>query len=463
LTVSGLPAGFRVEFDPTLRRLGPDRLVGGVPTRTLRLSGRGVEALAELDGGPIRSPAAGTLARRLSDAGLAHPRPPVLVDDPDLVVIVPVRDRSGSLDRCLSALGKRYPVTVVDDGSMDPAAIARVAASHGAAVVRRSANGGPAAARNAGLAATASELVAFVDSDTLPDAETLTALAAHLADPEVVAAAPRIVGASGRTAVGRYALGRSALDCGPRPGRVAPLGRVPFVPTTALVVRRAALGTGFDERLRFGEDVDLIWRLGATSGCVRYDPGLLVPHTEPQTWRALLARRHRYGTSAAPLALRHPGALLPLLVEPWTAGAVGALLLRHPAVALALLAGGLVEEILMRRQTGLPVRGSPAAVLNRAQLTWRSVGGYAIKFLSPVVVPVLLCRRGAAVPALLLAEPVAHWCSRRATATDPVTHVVGHLAEDVAYGSGVLLGCVRARTAAPLLPRLRRVRARLRS
>src|SRR5580698_11150711 len=65
--LGGLPAGFRVEFDPTVRRPGPDRLVGGVPTRMLRLSGRGVEALAELDAGPIRSAAAGVLARRLAD------------------------------------------------------------------------------------------------------------------------------------------------------------------------------------------------------------------------------------------------------------------------------------------------------------------------------------------------------------------------------------------------------------
>jgi mycofactocin system glycosyltransferase len=463
LTVSGLPAGFRIEFDPTVRRVRPDLLVGGVPTRMLRLSGRGAEALAELDAGPVRSAAAGVLARRLTDAGLAHPRPPVVVDDLDLVVIVPARDRSGSLDRCLSALGKRYPVTVVDDGSVDPAAIARVASRHGAALVCRSTNAGPAAARNTGLAATASELVAFVDSDTLPEADTLTALGAHLADPAVVAAAPRIVGAAGRTSVGRYARGRSALDCGPRPGRVAPLGRVPFVPTTALVVRRTALGSGFDEHLRFGEDVDLVWRIDAAGGCVRYDPGLRVAHTEPETWWALLVRRHRYGTSAAPLALRHPGALVPLLVEPWTASAIGAVLLRRPLVALILLAGGLVEEILMRRQTGLPVGESATAVLNRAQQSCRSVGGYAIKFLGPVVVPMLVRRRSAAVAALLLAEPVADWWSGRAIATDPVTHVVGHLVEDVAYGSGVVVGCARARTAAPLLPRLRRVRARLRS
>jgi hypothetical protein len=188
---------------------------------------------------------------------------------------------------------------------------------------------------------------------------------------------------------------------------------------------------------------------------------LLVPHFEPQTWPALLVRRHRYGSSAAPLAIRHPDALVPLVVEPWTVAAIGAVLLRRPGPALALLAGGCVEEVSMRRRSELPLRESPAAVIDRAQHSWRALGGYLTRFLGPLVAAALIRRRGAALAALLLAEPVADWWSHRRTATDPVTHVLGHLAEDVAYGSGVVAGCLRARTAVPLLPRLRRVRVRL--
>ncbi len=93
---------------------------------------------------------------------------------------------------------------------------------------------------------------------------------------------------------------------------------------------------------------------------------------------------------------------------------------------------------------------------------WRSVGGYAIRVPGPggragCWCAVVASRR----PRCCWPSRWPTWWSRRAIATDPVTHVVGHLAEDVAYGSGVLLGCLRARTAAPLLPRLRRVRARL--
>ena len=86
----------------------------------LRLTAAGQRALAELRAGPVRSTAAGTLARRLTDAGLAHPRPPALAGPPDVTVLIPVRDRPELLDRCLTALGRRYPVLVVDDGSVRP-------------------------------------------------------------------------------------------------------------------------------------------------------------------------------------------------------------------------------------------------------------------------------------------------------------------------------------------------------
>jgi mycofactocin glycosyltransferase len=144
-----LPTGFGVVIDPGTKQVGEDTLLGGTPARVLRLSRAGRAALAELRSGPVRSAAAGRLARKLTDAGLAHPRPPQLADRPDVTVLIPVRDRPVLLDRCLTAVGRDYPVLVVDDGSLDPAAVADVAAAHGAALVRRPVNGGAGPARNA--------------------------------------------------------------------------------------------------------------------------------------------------------------------------------------------------------------------------------------------------------------------------------------------------------------------------
>ena len=72
-----LPAGFSIVFDPQTQFVGADVLFGGSPPRLLRLNPAGQRALAELRRGPVGSPAAGQLARRLTDTGLAQPRPPV--------------------------------------------------------------------------------------------------------------------------------------------------------------------------------------------------------------------------------------------------------------------------------------------------------------------------------------------------------------------------------------------------
>src|SRR5690349_18805966 len=277
---AALPAGFGVVIDPGAKQLDPVTLFGGAPARVLRLSGAGRTALAELRAGPVRSAAAGRLARKLTDAGLAHPRPPELASRPDVTVLIPVRDRAVLLDRCLSALGGDYPVVVVDDGSQDPGAVAGLAAPHGAAVVRRPVNGGPGAARNTGLLGVTTELVAFLDSDCVPEPGWIERLAAHLADPAVAAVAPRMVAVpAGPGWACRYTTAACCLDLGDAEARVVPGTRVAYVPTAALVARRAALagsagaGSGrgggagastvFDPALRWGEDVDLVSRLHA--------------------------------------------------------------------------------------------------------------------------------------------------------------------------------------------------------
>jgi hypothetical protein len=47
------------------------------------------------------------------------------------------------------------------------------------------------------------------------------------------------------------------------------------------------------------------------------------------------------------------------------------------------------------------------------------------------------------------------WRDRRGTGLDPLRYVALHLADDLAYGTGVWAGCVRERTVAPLVPDLR--------
>ncbi|HET6816734.1 MAG TPA: mycofactocin biosynthesis glycosyltransferase MftF [Mycobacteriales bacterium] len=400
-----LPVGFRLQAD-TSTHASDDGLVldGGSPWRMLRLTWRGA-GLAEalLGGAPVTDVREGALARRLVDAGLAHPLPPAGATPP-MTAVVPVRDRARELDRCLAEL-QSLPVVVVDDGSRDPDAVAAVATRHGARLVSRATSGGPAAARNTGLAAVDTELVAFVDSDCLASATALRALARHFADPVVAAAAPRVLPSRDVDTTSPPA-GRSPLDIGVRPGGVVPGSRVGYVPSTALVVRRDAVAAidAFDESLRFGEDVDLCWRLHEAGWSIRYDPRMCVRHLEPEGWPALVRRFH-YGTSAGPLARRHPGALRGPSLRGFTA-----------PLALAGARGdgnaALPPEVLRR-----VVRTAPLATLTGL-----------VRWATPV------------------------WWPALAAVGSPPRRAVSAVADEAAYGAGVWWGCVRARTLEPVLP-----------
>ena len=266
----------------------------------------------------------------------------------DVTVVIPVRDRHAELARCLSGLRDLAHVIVVDDASADPRAIERIAAGHGAAVIHRPVNGGPGAARNTGLGAAGTDIVAFLDSDCVPRPGWLAGLLPHFTDPAVGAVAPRIVPHENGTGwLARYEGASSTLDMGARPSPVRPGARVSYVPGAALVVRKAAAGEGFRDGMYVGEDVDFVWRMAAAGWRVRYEPRAVMGHDHRVTFRAWFSRRADYGTSAAALEELHPGAVRPLYASWWTVGAWAAALSGRPVTAAALT--GAATALLARR------------------------------------------------------------------------------------------------------------------
>ena len=479
-TAAPLPEGFTIRMDPAARELAPGIWFGGSPARIIRLTDPGQAALRELRAGPVSSAVAGALARRLTDAQLAHPVPPDPAPArPDVTVVIPARDRAGLLDRCLAALDPGDPVLVVDDGSHDPVAVAAAAARHGATVIRRPVNGGPAAARNTAIEHVRTELIAFTDSDCLPSPGWIGQLAAHFADPMTGAVAPRVTALAPDSWAGRYTAASGPLDLGGRAARVLPGSVVAYVPTAALLVRRAALagvaraGVVFDEQMRSGEDVDLVWRLHEAGWRVRYDPTAEVGHHEPVTWSGLLGRRFRYGTSAAPLARRHPGGVPPLVLHPWPAVAVAAALGRRPVAAAAAYAASVLTVSRTLRRAGVPRRGTGRAMLSATGQTYLGAGRFATQFAAPALAAVIAVPgrrstgrsttgrsttgrgtwRRLAAGSLLLAPPLAAWAAGPRE-LDPVRFTLGRIADDVAYGLGVWSGCRTDRTTAPLRPRV---------
>lgn len=91
---------------------------------------------------------------------------------PELSVVIPTYGRAEPLERAVASALRQdvdLEVIVIDDASPTPIALSQ----DGARVVRLDANAGPAAARNAGVAAASADWIAFLDSDDVWLPETL--------------------------------------------------------------------------------------------------------------------------------------------------------------------------------------------------------------------------------------------------------------------------------------------------
>src|SRR6185437_5105218 len=437
-----LPAGWRLRPAAGLELVRDGEvLLGGSPLRVLRLSARATTLVSGwLGGQPVTDNVAErTLARRLLDAGLAHPDPPARGRETihEVTVVVPVYADPDRLRACLAPLAGGPSVIVVDDGSPEPDPIAAVAHEIGARYVRHAHNRGPSAARNTGLQTATTPLVAFLDADCVPPAGFPGRLLDHLADPAVGLVAPRITSSErGRDPIAAYERSRSALDMGPRPSRVRPYSTVWYVPSAAMLARRTALGRGFDEGLVLGEDVDLVWRLHDAGWQVRYDPAVAVAHEDRVLPAAWLRRRVAYNESVAPLLTRHPERVPVLFLSPpaalaWAASLGGGSL--APLLALT----GIRAARLRRTLAGYVPRAAARAGRISLEITVRegrdlarSVAGPWAPFALVATAVARPPRRGLAgrLSALLGALALGDWLTDRPE-LDPLSYGALRLAD----------------------------------
>jgi mycofactocin system glycosyltransferase len=445
-------------------------LAGGSPWRVVQLREEAVPFVSRLreagSAGAVPQDApARSVARSLLDRGFAHPvvgercKAHAGVD-----VVVPVLG-SGTLDGCLESL-RGLHVIVVDDGSVDRDAVRMIANRHGATFERHGENRGPAAARNTGARVARADLVAFVDADCRPQAGWLAILSAHFDDPHVAAVAPRVIGApAGKSLLARYEVARSPLDMGARPGLARPGGRLSFLPTATLVVRRSVvLRHRFDERLRTGEDVDLVWRLSDAGWLVRYEPAATVVHARDTSPGRLAERRVAYGTSAGALAHRHGGRLAPARLSGRSLASIGLVATGHPIAAAAntgFAAAGLHRRLAplglgRSMAAGIVGRGLAAEAAGLGQVfrrEWWPVGALMVAFGASSKPGT--AREAARFVSLLMGAPLAlEWVWTRAE-MNPLAYVMLRLLDDAAYGTGVAMGSLREGTLSALLPEVR--------
>jgi mycofactocin system glycosyltransferase len=462
--VSATAGGF--ELDPDARRSDRGRLlVGGSPSRLVRLSDAGAAALDEALAGAPLGPAAAALAARLERGGLLHPRPSCGAGEVEIATVIPALDGGAALVSLVGALAPAGPVIVVDDGSADGSP--ERAAAAGARVVRNAGAPGPAGARNTGLRAATTELVAFLDADCIAAPAWRAGLGAMLvADPSLALVAPRVRSAPGPGALARYETRHSPLDLGGAPSLVGPGRRISYLPAAALVARRADLlaAGGFDEGLRYGEDVDLVWRLLASGHRARYVPAREVLHAPRPSLAGLLRQRAGYGGSAPALDRRHPGAAAPLRAGRHTAGAW----LAGAALGPLGLAAGIATSAAIAYSHGSdrPARRALAGVALRGQAT---AGRHLARALTREWLPLTLAAatvsrraRRVAVAALLVdafatstgLDPGGLLATERdaGACLDPTPLLALRVLDSGAYAAGLWRAAIAERSPGALLP-----------
>lgn len=459
-----LPVGFVVQLNRRTTVVDGGRaLLGGSPTRLLRLKPRARPLL--VDGRVVvgDDPASAVLADLLLDCGMADPvlDATPLPDGTAVTYVIPVLDRPLELDRLLAGIVGQ--VIVVDDGSRDGSAIAEVAHRHGARLIRSDVNRGPAAARNAGLECVNTSFVVFADSDIVIESDTVTRLLRHFADPRVGMAVPQIEGFDSAGSepgwISLYESARSSLDLGDEPAAVVPGTHVSWASSACIVARTAALGSGFDATMRVGEDVDLTWRLVETGWRVRYEPAVRVRHENRATLRTWAARKFFYGTGAAGLARRHPDYIAPAILSPLSATFVLTLAAQRWWSAPVAAVVAIVVLLRIRRHlAGIDGAWRLAAQLAGGGLLSSLSQGMALVLRHWWPLAALGCLLSRRVRRLVLlaavADAVIEW-RRTDTTLDPVRFGVARRLDDLAYGAGVWSSALRTRAWRAFLPAIR--------
>lgn len=429
----------RYRLDSSWRRPNNNTVIAGSPLRVFRLTDSGARVLDDVETISAQTPtgAQQQLLDRFVDAGALHPLPtsgPFTVDD--VTIVVPAYNRLPTWSAARTI--------IVDDGSNPPL---------DGANLRHDVNRGPGAARNTGLEDVTTPLVAFVDTDvSFTNDSWLAPLLAHFADDRVALVAPRIRSAPAPTWLASYEQRNSPLDLGDEPARISAGTRVSYVPAAAIVCRVDAVRAigGFDEALRTGEDVDLVWRLGAAGHRCRYEPSSSVWHQPRNSLAALLRQRFGFGRSAAPLATRHPGALAPLRLSPWSALVWLLALCRRPVLATGVLVGEIVA--LARKLRVVPPIESVRLVGLGTLAAGRQLADAVARVWWPLALLVAAISRRSRLPIAAAFVTPAVVATVRQRSAQPLFDAPIQALDRTAYGAGVWAGAVAEGDVTALLP-----------
>lgn len=178
------------------------------------------------------------------------------MNTPPLVsVIIPVKDGEAFVGQAIeSVLAQDHPrveLIVIDDGSED--GTASVVEAYPASKLIRQRSCGPAAARNVGIAASAGELITFLDADDVAQPQRVRVQAGYLAaNPDVGAVLTR-----------QEVFLEPGIDRPRWLRRDSLIGDELGVQSESVMVRRSVVEAwgGFDPSLRYAEGMEWLGRL----------------------------------------------------------------------------------------------------------------------------------------------------------------------------------------------------------
>ena len=402
------------------------------------------------------------LTERLLNAGAIHPIP----SDDDKVrfslntvtAVIPAfiqtSQEAQTLKSLVASCSSLHSTVVIDDCSPHP--LPDLGETR---VIRLDTNSGPAAARNAGIAMVETEFIACIDVDVAISATTISQLLPYFADEKVALVAPRVKSRATTNIVGEYEVAASVLDMGDVEARIRAGTRVSYVPSAMWLCRATALRSvsSFDESLRSGEDVDLVWRLNNAGWSCRYQPQAVCSHAPRTTLQSFAQQRMSYGESAALLAKRHTGKLAPVKLNMWQASTWLLVALGLPFVALvvAVVAGASTAKKLRKfpqlksESINISVHGTAKSGLSIAHAISRVWWPIAL------VLAIFSQRLRVLFIAAALAPAVYEWWTKRPH-LDIVRFALMKMLDNAAYGAGVWKGVIATRNAAPLIPSIKR-------
>ena len=437
-------------------------VVAGSPLTQFRVTQAGAVILDALEHDGALPPGHEPLTSRLLAKGAIHPVNPEPVRRDEMTLVIPTYITTTDQLTRLQALVSQFQdvaVVIVDDASPQPFHL------DNAIVVRHASNTGPGGARNTGLTKVHTPYVAFVDDDVSVTTENLLALGGYLSHGDTHLVAPRVMSTAMDGSLADYERYHSPLDLGDAPAVVHPLSRVSYVPTAILVGHVETLRTlqGFDNSMRTGEDVDLIWRAIENNYMVRYVPSVTVTHLPRTQVKNFFLQRFGYGSSAAALDERHRGRAAPLRTH--------VLLLLAPILALTgfllpfivSVVGAYLWFLFSLRTTQLGIRERIRVISIGQWATTRLFVRAVVRSWWPVfaLLSVFSGRISLMFSICVLAPPLIEFLTKRPRY--PSTFVALYVMDNFSYGLGLWVGALRAKSARCLLPALTVSSRRLRS